>query len=181
MRGFQGSSVYGYRFDWDHEPGLLWLDLANWLGAAHGLEIPFVFGRLSLGAVTPLLFDPDRAELDQALSDVMTSYWTQFAYTADPGTGRAGDLVRWEPWAARGGSFLILDAEDGGGIHMSGDTVTLASVVEGVATDPRLESPAERCEVYRNLARGGAVLSLADYAKKEGGVCSETLPPPLAY
>ena len=31
MRAQQGASVYAYRFDWDHEPGFLWLDLARWL------------------------------------------------------------------------------------------------------------------------------------------------------
>ena len=181
MREMQGPSVYGYRFDWDHAPGVLWLDLARWLGAGHALEIPFVFGRLSLGVVTPLIFDPDRAELDEALSHAMTSYWTQFAYTGDPGVGREGDLVRWEPWDAHRGSFLILDTTDDAGIHMSGDTVTLASVVADVARDPRLETQLERCEVYRDMARGGAVLSAADYAQREGGACNELLPPPLRY
>jgi para-nitrobenzyl esterase len=181
MREVQGPSVYGYRFDWDHAPGVLWLDLARWLGAGHALEIPFVFGRLSLGVVTPLIFDPDHAELDEALSRAMTSYWTQFAYTGDPGAGRDGDLVRWEPWDARGGSFLILDTADDAGIHMSGDTVTLASVIADVARDPRLETPLERCEVYRDMARGGSLISAADYAQREGGACAELLPPPLRY
>ena len=50
MRRVQGATVYGYRFDWDGERELLWLDLGSWLGAGHAMEIPFVFGRLSLGA-----------------------------------------------------------------------------------------------------------------------------------
>jgi len=181
MRGVQGPSVYGYRFDWDHEPRLLWLDIAHWLGAGHALEIPFVFGRLTLGAATPFVFDPDRAALDEALSRSMMSYWSQFAYTGDPGTGREGNLVRWEPWDARGGSFLILDTDDDGGTHMSGDTVTRASVLADVARDPRLETPAERCEVYREMVRGGSVLSAAEYAQQEGGACTDLLPPPLRY
>ena len=57
----------------------------------------------------------------------------------------------------------------------------MASVIADVARDPRLETQAERCEVYRDLARGGDVLSIADYAKQEGGACSELLPPPLRY
>lgn len=181
MRAEQGESVYGYRFDWDHEPSLLWFDLPRWLGAAHALEIPFVFGELTLGPATPLIFDSDRAELDGELSQAMMSYWTQFAYTGDPGSGRDGELTRWEPWDAGGGSFLILDTKDGDGVHMSGDTVTVASVVANVARDPRLETQAERCEVYRDLARAGRVVSFADYAEKEGGACVELLPPPKRY
>ena len=43
MTGVPGSRVYGYRFDWDEQPKLLWLDFAQLLGACHAMEIPFVF------------------------------------------------------------------------------------------------------------------------------------------
>ena len=45
------SPVYAYRFDWDEEPSQYGFDLSIALGAAHALEIPFVFGdfKLSLG------------------------------------------------------------------------------------------------------------------------------------
>ena len=33
-----------YRFDWDEEPTVMFYDLSIALGAAHGLEIAFVFG-----------------------------------------------------------------------------------------------------------------------------------------
>ncbi len=178
MRRVQGSSVYAYRFDWDAEPGFLWLDIATWLGAGHAVEIPFVLGTLSLGPATALVFDPDREELDRQLSDRMTSYWTQFAYTGDPGRGRDGDLPEWEPWAADGGSFLVLDAEDDGGLRMSGDTVTKASVVADVATDPRLESQLERCHVYRALADRERTLSVEAFAQLEGGACTQLVQAP---
>ena len=48
LRGTQ-PDVYVYRFDWDEEPTLLGADLGEMLGAAHGFEIPFVFGHFDLG------------------------------------------------------------------------------------------------------------------------------------
>jgi carboxylesterase type B len=42
--------VFVYRFDWDEEPNLFFLaDLGRLVGAAHGFEIPFVFGHWDLG------------------------------------------------------------------------------------------------------------------------------------
>jgi len=38
------DAVWSYRFDWDEEPKKLGSDLSVMLGAAHGFEIPFVFG-----------------------------------------------------------------------------------------------------------------------------------------
>ncbi len=49
MRATQGPSVFVYRFDWDEEPTILGADLPIMLGAAHGFEIPFVFGHFDLG------------------------------------------------------------------------------------------------------------------------------------
>jgi para-nitrobenzyl esterase len=44
-RAVQGPSVYAYRFDWDEEPTrLFFLDFSRLLGAAHGLDVFFVFG-----------------------------------------------------------------------------------------------------------------------------------------
>ena len=173
MRRVQGASVYGYRFDWDGEREPLWFELGSWLGAGHAMEIPFVFGRLSLGPATRIVFDPSHRERDEALSRAMTSYWTQFAYAGSPGRGRDGELPRWAPWRPGGGSFLVLDAEDEGGMRMSEDTVTRAGVVAAIATDPRLETREERCEVYALLAERGSGMTVEEYAAAEDGGCPE--------
>ncbi|NNL67851.1 MAG: carboxylesterase family protein, partial [Myxococcales bacterium] len=178
MRGVQGPSVYGYRFDWDDEPDFLWVDLGRWLGAAHVLEVPFVFGRLSMGRATRLLFDPAREEENLALSRAITSYWTNFAYTGKPGRGREGDLPEWQPWESRGGSFLVLDAPVEERIRMSQETTTRASVVLGVAADPSFETPMERCTVYREFARADGVMDPEEYAGIEEGACLAELGPP---
>jgi para-nitrobenzyl esterase len=146
------SDVYAYRFDWDDERSLLWLDLGKLLGAAHFLEVPFMFGTLKLDGAEKYLYDPDRAEDDRRLADAMTSYWTRFAATGNPGKGREGELSDWEPWDAAGGSFLLLDSEHDGGIRMSDDTVTREGVLSRLASDPRFQDEAERCEIYKTFA-----------------------------
>jgi len=160
------SDVWAYRFDWDDERDLLWLDLGKLLGAAHGLEIPFVFGTLRLAGAEKYVFDPERAADDRRLADAMTSYWTRFAATGNPGKGRDGDLPEWEPWDAQGGSFLVLDSDHDSGIRMSDDTVTRAGVIERVASDPRFENDEERCEVYRAFVEWSRTMTAEDYAER---------------
>ena len=52
-------------------------------------------------------------------------------------------------------------------IHMSDDTVTRAEVIAAVATDPRLETTAERCEVYALLTKRSSGMTLEEYAAIE--------------
>ncbi len=171
MRPVQGPTVFGYRWDWDDEGRLLWLDLGRMLGAAHALEIPFVFGRL--GLFTDLIFDEDRRELDQELSDAMVSYWTSFAATGDPGRGRDDSLPSWPAWSAgEGPKYLVLDSADDGGIHTSTDTVESAGLLDALATDPRFENPGERCAVLADFVRFGATLSAERYRTGWDGLCA---------
>ena len=54
LRAAGNPDTFVYCFDWDEEPQVLWLDLPNLLGAAHALEIPFVFGFVRRGgSMTP--------------------------------------------------------------------------------------------------------------------------------
>ncbi len=176
MRAAQGPSVFAYRFDWDDEPDLLWMDLGRMLGAAHAFEIPFVFGWLSLGAATGFIFDDQRAEQDLALSRTMMSYWTEFARTGDPGRGRSGDAPEWSPWGGKDGAspeMLVFDVPEDGGVRMAEEGVTTRSVIESVAVDPRFANLEERCGVYREMARrGGRQFGEAELRAVEGGACA---------
>src|SRR5690606_13891110 len=100
-------NVYAYRWDWDDEPSLLGYDLSVALGAAHGLEIAFVFGAFGEGLGLGYLYPNDEAQY--ALSRSMMSYWAEFAYTGDPGRGRDGNEVPWLPWGSGGKTMIVLD------------------------------------------------------------------------
>jgi para-nitrobenzyl esterase len=67
------SKVFLYQFT--HVP------LNNPLGAFHSVEIPYVFGNVSLFAGT--------GAVDQQLSAAIMGYWTRFAATGDPNGGGA--------------------------------------------------------------------------------------------
>ncbi len=174
MRKHQ-ASVFGYRFDWDDEPNLLWLDLSSLLGAFHGLDVPFVFGGLTLGPATRLIFDPDDEAANRKLADAMMSYWGNFAYTGNPGRGRDGSLSVWQPWGedAAGDKFILLDTDADGGLRMSGETISRESLLTRIASDPRLSNLESRCTLYRELIQRDDVLGEEDYRTLEGGRCRE--------
>jgi para-nitrobenzyl esterase len=165
-------NTFVYRFDWDEEPELLGIDLGTYLGAAHGFEIPFVFGHWDLGKQGNVIFTDANRPGREALAEQMMSYWANFAWTGDPGRGRGEDLPAWTAWDGRPGGhkYMILDTADGGGVRMGSEPVTVESVVAAVDADPRLASQRERCWVYHEMARWSRGFGESDYrgAGREG-------------
>jgi para-nitrobenzyl esterase len=165
--------VYAYRWDWDEEPVLPWLyDGGFVIGAAHGLEIPFVFGHWDVGPETGSLFTRWNREGREALAAAMMSYWAEFAHRGSPGRGRDGTLPEWKAWnpAAGAPKYALLDTPEGGGIRMASETYTMERVVADVVADPRFADARERCSVLHALARWDD-LSPEDYAAAGGGLC----------
>lgn len=159
--------VFAYRFDWDEEPSFLGADLSKFLGASHGFEIPFVFGHFDLGRASGMVFDEKGRESREALSKAMRSYWAAFAKRGDPGRGSRGEL---DPWLAFDASApatpraIVFDTASGGGIRMTDETESPAGVIARVMADPRLDTPARRCDVLGVLARWSRGYTAADYA-----------------
>jgi para-nitrobenzyl esterase len=164
------SRVFAYRWDWDEEPRILGADLSAMVGAAHGLEIPFVFGHFDLGPQARRLFaNEDGAAARDELSRRMMSYWAEFARGGDPGRGSKGDLPTWQAWnesSSTAPKLILLDTEAGGGVRMSNATVTKEAVIAAVESDPTLESAARRCAVFAQLTRWARNYTKADYGKK---------------
>jgi len=160
MEAAGNPQVYAYRFDWDELPTRGGYDLGKALGAAHFLEVPFVFGDFEN---FPLSYLFEESPSRDALSESMMSYWAQFAYTGDPGRGRDGDLPHWLSWGTDGQRSLILDTPSGGGIRMMDERVTRQSVVEAIASDPAITSQRERCEIYLRTFRWGGQFDRAEY------------------
>ena len=173
MRASQRAEVWVYRFDWDEEPSLLWLDLADLIGAAHALELLFVFGGTDSELADGLLVE-DVASAEE-LSRQMRSYWAHFARTGDPDRGQEGDLPRWPAWAAEGSGekprFLVFDSARDAGLHTSEETLTTDQVIDAVGSDPRLEDDADRCEVYAGFVQWSAEMTPEEYDTVGGGMC----------
>ena len=83
------------------------VDVATLLGAAHGLEIPFVFGHWDLGSQTKLLvLERRRAGTASQLSNADDgAIGRRFARSGDPNGAAPGAAPRWEPFAIAGRPF----------------------------------------------------------------------------
>jgi len=147
MTAAGNPNVYTYRFDWDEEGSVMGYDLSKALGAAHGLEIAFVFGNFE--GVSRLLGEIYSAsEGRDRLSESMMSYWTEFAISGSPGSGRDGNEAPWLAWGTDGQRSIILDTSDGGGIRMTDEEVTMAGIKAELASDPGITEQRERCQLY---------------------------------
>ena len=146
MRAAGNPDVYAYRFDWDEEPSQFGFDLSVALGAAHGLEIAFVFGSFDDGLGVSYIYPGDANQM--ALSDSMMSYWSEFAYTGNPGMGRGTNETPWLAWNTDGKRSIILDTPGDQGIFMSDEEVTIASIKAELAADTGFTDPADQCKVY---------------------------------
>jgi para-nitrobenzyl esterase len=80
-------NTYTYLFDW--RPPLL----GGALGACHGLEIPFVFGRMRAGVMRAGLVADRTAG---PLSDAMQKAWASFARTGQPDLGKLPEWPAYE-------------------------------------------------------------------------------------
>ena len=160
--------VYVYRFDWDEEPTLLGADLSVMLGAAHGFEIPFVFGHFDLGKQGNVIFTDDNRAGREALAKKMMAYWAQFARTGSPGRGGDGSLTEWVAWdpSPTGVKSLILDTDVGGGARMTRDVLTRDSVLATLDEDARLKAPQDKCAVLHWLATYSRGFNAQDYAAR---------------
>ena len=174
----RGSSVFAYRFDWDEEPRLLFNDLSLLLGAAHGLETPFVFGTFDTRGRTRFVFTEENREAREALSSAMRSYWAEFAVHGAPGRGRKGDLPEWKPWSDDA-KFMVLDTEADGGIRMERHAATIGRLLERLAKDERLPEPQDKCRVLYWLTHRGRNVDPSRYSDMPGLDCSRF--PPERY
>ena len=92
------TPVYMYRFDWQSPA------FGGRLGAAHALEMPFVWNRLDL-PMSPILLGPDVAAL-QPLATAMHTSWVHFLRTGDP---NGGGLPRWPRYEAVRRATMLID------------------------------------------------------------------------
>ena len=94
-----GSQVFTYRFD-RTIPGRGEAEL----GAFHSLEVPYVFGSLRDKEWQWL---PSTAD-DALLSDLVQTYWTNFAKTGNP---NASGLPIWPAWDDDEKAFLVVNQD----------------------------------------------------------------------
>jgi para-nitrobenzyl esterase len=144
--------VYAYRFDWDDQPSYPQADFREFFGAAHTMELPFVFNDFeTMQGFAYYFTEQNRAEREQ-LAQGIGEYWANFAYTGKPGKGRSGNLPQWPAWGA--GNKQVLDAKSDGGFHVQHGAVTMQSLYERFLADDSFSSSEEKARFYQAVFRG---------------------------
>jgi para-nitrobenzyl esterase len=142
--------VYAYRWDWDEGADTWLVDYSTLLGAAHLLEVAFVFDDFE-GGLIPGFYDEDNIPGRDVLARQMRNYWSQFAATGDPANGRQGELPAWQAWSDTGPNLMILDSAADGGPRMGKEPMTIAMVKQRVAEGPDMTDTRTRCATYAEL------------------------------
>ena len=81
----------------------------------------------------------------------MRSYWSQFAKTGDPASGRKGDLSKWDAWSNNGPNIMILDSISSGGSKMSREPMTIAMLKQRLVEDSDIADTKTRCSTHAEL------------------------------
>jgi len=180
LAAHQGERTFAYRFDWDEEPRVLGADLGRLLGAAHGFEIPFVFGHWELGPTGRVLFTDENVAGREALSAMLRAYWAEFARHGDPGRGSAGNLPRWGSWQENGDKYLVLDTPGGGGLRMASRTETLDTLAAEILADASYADERERCAELASLTTWASErFGPPEYRRAGNGHCAPFAPEEL--
>lgn len=151
--------VFAYRFDWDDSRSNSLVDLADLIGAGHGVEISFVFGDFKGGTDLSFLLDKDNAPGRQQLSLSMMDYWAGFAHTGNPGRGYTGKQSEWQPWQEQGSNVMQLASEQDGGTRMSEIRNNVADIKSMLSNDDIITDQRDRCEAYAALFLHGYQVS----------------------
>lgn len=93
------SDIWVYRFDWDEAP----VPFDTVYGAAHAMDLPFVFGNFGKSVVS-FAFSQANRPGRQALAGAMMGSVAAFARSGSP--NHAGLGLAWSPWPSR----LVFDA-----------------------------------------------------------------------
>ncbi len=97
----QQENAFLYRFDYDD------YRFGKYMGAAHAMEIPFIFGNLDRMPAT-WFFNKRNIEPARELSDMIQAYVINFARTGDPnGPG----LAEWPPLDPDDQTLMVFDKE----------------------------------------------------------------------
>jgi para-nitrobenzyl esterase len=143
----QKVPVWTYRFDWDEAGDTLWADYSVLMGAAHALEIPFLF-RIYRGLTMPGVFTDSNKQSREQLSSQMMSFWAEFAYKGAPGQGRNQQLPHWQAWNLKAGNTLLFDSDADGGVRMASVRINVEQLKSELANDAKIQNNRDRCELY---------------------------------
>lgn len=143
-----GASVFVYRFDWDEGPDYGFINLHDWLGAAHGLDVPFVLGDGALSF--PFMTSRDNKAGRALLTEQMMGYWSQFARTGAPGVGGRAEFPKWEAYTVEQPRQMLFATDKSGGLRLETSDVHPRLIKWRLLDDHTLDDQ-KRCALYVQL------------------------------
>ena len=149
------NNVYAYRFDWDDEPKFLGMDFSKLLGAAHALEIGFVFNSPEIidgqkSGLSDILYKQENAIFDKKLSILMSQYWVNFAYDGNPNSNPYPLEVNWDQWENKiNEKFIIFDSENDQGVRMNKAILSEDSILQNLSSENL--SIEQKCIIFDDL------------------------------
>ena len=182
----QPGEVWAYRFDWDEEPSILGINVASMLGASHSMEGGFVFNDFSefmYPLFTSLLYTKSNEAGRIALSESMSSYWAELAYSGSPGRGRSGTEFEWQPWensTPATDKFIVFDTSEDGGIRMSKNIVTLLALKYRLLSETGFPTQRDYCRMYATLFAGTELWDDNEYLNLGESGCG-SYPPEIEW
>jgi len=147
----QGKAIYAYRFDWDDMVSNALVDLPALLGAAHSMEVNYVFGDFMGAMPFHVTYSRQNYQSRKQLAQEMMSYWAQFAYTGNPARGRNGHLPKWGAWQSEGHNLMLFDAVNDGGTRMAEVRTNVADLKQQLVVDSIIVEGEDKCRAYASL------------------------------
>lgn len=141
------ADLWTYRFDWDEAPAIPFIRPDLLLGAAHAMEMAFVFrdvaGEFDIFQVNT----PFNRQGRRAVCAAMGSAWTSFARHGRP------EVAGGPPWPARsskGADGLVFDTPRDGGVRMAPLRESLAAI-QAELEQPSGHSPLQRLRCFARV------------------------------
>ena len=139
------DNLYSYRLDWDEEDDGFFGDYSLFVGAAHGMDVPFISNSFDMEQIPwyikNILFPESSAEGRDALSDLMMRYWGNIAKYGDPNVFVS---QKWEKFTASNNQMIILDNPQDPNFGMVTNPVVPKTLLQEIESDSALEIE-ERC------------------------------------
>ena len=139
------DNLYSYRLDWDEEDDGIFGDYSLFVGAAHGIDVPFISNSFDMEQIPwyikNILFPESTAEGRDALSALMMRYWGNIAKYGDPNVFVP---QKWEKFTASDNQMIILDNPQDPNFGMVTNPVMPKTLLKEIESDSALEIE-ERC------------------------------------
>jgi para-nitrobenzyl esterase len=148
----EDAPVYLYRFDWNHFGVVNDVDLQELIGAAHAVELLFLFPKALDNLFVQYALTDESEDDAKKLSASMRAYWGAFAHSGAP-SPLDSSLTEWPPFTIDAPRSLQFDGALGAGITIHEGELVLETLLEDLASNEAIDDQT-RCEIFTRATFG---------------------------